>query len=119
MRTGGWTALAAAATAIQLFAVYRPSGPPTELSLPGLDKVVHLVIFAAPVVLILLALAATDRGLTRTGLAVTVGAFAAHAVISELIQGRFLGERSGDPADVLADLLGIGLGAVIGRLVAS
>jgi VanZ family protein len=68
---------------------------------PGADKVVHAVLFAL--------LAATTRwrfGAAASGLA----AVAAYAVVSELVQALLLSARSGDPYDVLADLLGAAAG---------
>ena len=46
-----------------------------------------------------------------------VVALAAHAVVSELIQGAWLPNRAGDPFDLLADGVGIGLGVWAARLV--
>jgi hypothetical protein len=47
-----------------------------------------------------------------------VGLLVVHAVSSELIQHWLLANRSGDPADVAADLVGIAVGLLIGlRLV--
>ena len=42
---------------------------------------------------------------------------AAHAVVSELVQHWLLPHRSGDAADVLADLAGVALGVLAGRLL--
>ena len=67
----------------------------------GSDKVVHLALFAL--------LAATTRW--RFGpVAAALAAVGAYAVVSELVQGLLLAERSGDPYDVVADLLGVALG---------
>jgi hypothetical protein len=38
--------------------------------------------------------------------------FAAHAVISELVQAEFYPSRTGDPVDVAADWLGCAVGFV-------
>ena len=46
-------------------------------------------------------------------LAVIAGVFAAHAVVSELIQHRFYVHRAGDPLDVLADWIGIVAGGLV------
>lgn len=109
-----WWLAAALALGLQLYGLYRPSGPPSDLSLPGLDKVVHMIIFALPVLLVLLALRPAyvlrrTQGERARFWTVPV-VFAAHAVISELIQGRFYLHRTGDVLDVLADLLGIAVG---------
>jgi len=42
-----------------------------------------------------------------------VAAFAAHAVLSEVIQAVSLFDRVGDVTDVLADLAGIAVGAMV------
>lgn len=117
--------LAAVAVAIQFFALYRPSGPPSSLSIPGLDKVAHLLIFALPVLLILLALSSSVRSLSPSVRSLSlskgmiiIGIFAAHAVISEVVQGTFYRHRNGDPWDVVADVLGIALGGLVFVLVA-
>ena len=71
----------------------------------GSDKVVHLALFAL--------LAATTRWRFGAGLWLV----AAYAVVSELVQGLLLAERSGDPYDAVADLLGVALGWLLtGRL---
>ena len=82
-------------------------GPSTGGSgLPGADKVVHLLLFAA--------LAATARW--RFGaLLPPLLAVGAYAPFSELVQGLLLTGRSGDPLDVVADLAGAALGWVLGR----
>ena len=64
----------------------------------GSDKVVHLVLFAL--------LAATTRWRFGRGLALVT----AYAVLSEVVQGVLLSTRSGDPYDVVADLLGVAAG---------
>ena len=80
-----------------------PGGPPL---FAGIDKVVHVVLFAL--------LAGTTRW--RFGPVVAgFAAVAAYAVVSEVVQATLLGDRSGDVLDVLADLLG----AVLGWLVAT
>ena len=67
------------------------------------DKVVHVLVFAVPVVLV-------GRA-TRRPLWTTL-AFAAHAPVSELTQQLLLPGRSGDLWDVVADLAGVLVGAV-------
>ncbi len=72
----------------------------------GSDKVVHLVLFGL--------LAATTRwrfGAVTTALV----AVAAYAPVSELVQGLLLTTRSGDPWDVLADLVGVAGGWLLAR----
>ena len=63
-----------------------------------LDKVAHAVSFG------LVMATGVRAGLLARLLA---GVLAAHAVTSEAIQHTLLTERSGDPADVLADLVGV------------
>ena len=70
---------------------------------PGSDKVVHALLFGA--------LAATTWWRFKTGLAFV----AAYAVLSEVVQGVLLSTRSGDPYDVVADLLGAGVGWLLAR----
>ena len=68
---------------------------------PGADKVVHLLLFA------LLSATARLRFGQAWWLLVLVSAY---AVGSEVVQAVALDERSGDVVDVVADLLGAGLG---------
>ena len=85
--------------------LFAPRGVGTPL-LPGADKVVHLLLFAA--------LAATTRW--RFGSAgARLGAVVAYAVLSELVQARVLPERSGDAYDVVADLTGAAAGWLLTR----
>jgi VanZ family protein len=76
---------------------------------PYADKLVHVLIFVG------LTLAAGWR--FGRGPAV-LGALVAYAVGSEVAQGLFLPGRSGNPLDVVADLVGIALAwAVLGRVL--
>ncbi len=63
----------------------------------GADKIVHAALFA---------------GLAVTGLRVGVPLWlvVGYAPVSELIQASVLPNRSGDPWDVVADLVGVTLG---------
>jgi VanZ family protein len=94
---------------LQLVGLYRSTGPLTTDAIPFLDKIGHLLIFALPVAVIMLYRASRGAVSARFGV-VVIAIFAVHAVISELIQARFLPERSGDPYDVLADLAGTAIG---------
>ncbi len=79
----------------------RVEGPPA----PGhTDKVVHALLFMLPVVVAVLA------RLPWRALAVVL---AVHAPLSEGLQELLLPRRSGDPWDALADLVGVGLGALV------
>jgi hypothetical protein len=89
---------------VHLAVLYAPDtgGAPT---FPGIDKVVHVATFAS------VALAGLRAGLPARW---WVPVVAAHAVVSELVQHGVLPHRSGDPADVVADLAGVGLGVLAG-----
>ena len=95
-------AVLAATVVANLALLYWPRTVATG-GAPHLDKVVHLVSFAA------VAWAGT-RAEVRT--AVLVPLLVVHAVCSEVVQAWLLAGRSGDPADVVADLTGILLGVL-------
>ena len=95
-----WRLAFGVALAVQLIAVYSPQGLAGP-GITGLDKVVHVSIFFAP------ALALLMMGIRARW---ALGILALHAPVSELIQHNFLPERSGDVFDVLADLSGVALG---------
>jgi hypothetical protein len=95
-----WCLAFGVALAVQLIAVYAPDGPGGP-EINGLDKVIHVLIFAAP------ALAALMVGIRARW---ALGILAVHAPVSELIQHFVLPQRSGDVLDVLADLGGVVLG---------
>lgn len=103
-RTGkrgrAWKMLGVLAVALQLWMLYTTS-PPQGPSLAGIDKLAHLAMFALPAV----AFAMAGIRALLVGLPL-----AAHAGISELVQYHWVAGRSGSPADVAADLLGIGGG---------
>ncbi|MDN5726802.1 MAG: VanZ family protein [Propionibacteriales bacterium] len=100
--------VAALAVVVQVVGLYRPTGLAGAPAIPGLDKIAHALMFAAPVLLLLLA------GCRRRWV---LPVFIGHAAISELVQHFFLPNRSGDPYDLLADLLGIGVAVLLTRLV--
>lgn len=110
MTLAGRTAwrLFAVAVAVNLLLLFWPSAPGTPSGFP-LDKVVHLLSFAFVM-----------WSGARAGLAIRwlVVVLAVHAVTSELIQHALLPSRSGDPADVLADLTGVA-GVVLALRAAS
>ncbi len=90
----------AAVVVLSAYVLFWPNGG-GEQPFPAADKVVHLLLFAL--------LAATAHW--RFGSALPALALVAiYAVVSEVVQGVALDERSGDPVDVVADLLGAGLG---------
>ncbi len=94
----------AVAVVVQLVVLYAPRavGP----SAGQADKLVHVAIFA------FVAWAGVRAGLPVVPLVVVL---AAHAVLSELVQSTLFDERTGDPWDVVADLVGVGLGALLTR----
>jgi hypothetical protein len=90
------------AVVVQLISLYSPEMPGGP-QIPGLDKVVHLSIFAAP------ALAALMAGISAP---LVLGILAVHAPLSELIQHYALTQRSGDGLDMVADLAGVAIGGL-------
>lgn len=109
------------AVSLQLWGLYRVAGPLQPPWFPLADKLEHAVGFAVPVLLILLA-AALRRPLgwqwpSPAMQAVVVGTFAAHAVVSELIQHVWYSHRTGDPLDVVADWVGIAAGVMLLRVI--
>jgi hypothetical protein len=112
---------AVVAVSLQLWGLYRVAGPPRPPWFPFADKLEHAVGFALPVMLILLA-AALRRPPgwpwpSPAAQAAVVGVFAAHAVVSELIQHVWYRHRTGDPLDVLADWVGIAAGVLLLRVI--
>jgi hypothetical protein len=109
------------AVSLQLWGLYRVAGPPQSPGFPVADKLEHAVGFALPVLLILLAAALRQLpGLqwpSPATQAVVVTVFAAHAVVSELIQHVLYSHRTGDPFDVVADWVGIAAGVVLLRVI--
>jgi hypothetical protein len=97
-----WRVALVLAVALQLIALYLPRAPAGP-QISGLDKVVHVCIFAAP------ALAALMAGVSAPW---ALGILAVHAPVSELVQHFALPHRSGDPFDAMADLGGVALGAL-------
>ena len=77
---------------------------------PYADKLVHIVIFA---------LVAVTGLCARLPLVWLVGLLVTQAVVSELVQHWFLPNRTGDPRDVAADLVGVAVGVLLGRKLAA
>ena len=120
----GWHLVAAGAVlavVLQLWGLYRVAGPSQPSWFPFADKFQHAVGFALPVLLILLAVAM--RGIfgwqwpSVLLTALVVGIFAAHAVVSEVIQHLWYRHRTGDPLDVIADWVGIAIGVLVLRWI--
>ncbi|HEU4908505.1 MAG TPA: VanZ family protein [Propionibacteriaceae bacterium] len=112
---------AVVAVLLQLWGLYRVAGPPQPSWFRFSDKVEHAVGFALPVLLILVAGALHGRfgwqwPSTRTSVLV-IAIFAAHAVVSEVIQHVWYRYRTGDPLDVLTDWVGITIGVLLFRLI--
>ena len=104
-----WRVALVAAIAVNLYSMYAPRVPGPSTSL-RLDLVGHALSFAA---------------LTLTGLMAGLNArwwlplVALNALASELIQGFFLTNRSGDGGDLMADAVGITLGWLVARWLAA
>jgi len=111
----------AAAVVAQQIGLYGPSGPLQPSWFPNADKVQHALGFAVPMFLVLLTsriyAARAGRTLRPLWVAAIAGVFAVNAVVSELVQARPGSGRSGDPADAVADLVGIGVGWLAFRLL--
>ncbi len=92
---------------VHLLALYWPrievAGAPE-----GSDKLTHMVLFGVPVLAAVLVL-------RRPWLVVAL--LALHAPVSEWAQSALLTDRSGDPTDAVADLVGVGVGVTLGLLV--
>jgi VanZ family protein len=100
-----WQAAFVLACLIQLYGLYSPhqAGPPTGI--PNDDKVAHLLLFGSVAYLGL-------RVGVQARLLLTL--LIANAVVSEVVQHFLLPDRSGDPFDSLADLVGVAVGAWLG-----
>jgi hypothetical protein len=99
----------AVAVCANLVVLYWPRAV-SQGGIPEADKIVHVAIFAV--------VAATGLR-ARIPIAWLVGLLVAQAVISELIQHWFLVNRTGDPLDTAADLVGVAVGVFLGRKLAS
>jgi hypothetical protein len=97
-------AVATLAVGLNLAVLYAPRAPAVATAGVPVDKVVHVVVFALPTVA--LARAGVPRGWA-------VGVMALHAPISEAIQHNLLSDRSGELGDIVADLVGVGIGAAV------
>ena len=99
----------AAAVAVSAVVLFAPNPDVPGGGVPGLDKVVHAVVFAA--------VTFTGR---RAGLGARwfVPVVLGYALASEAVQAWLLSNRSGDPWDLLADAGGVALGAWLHRRTA-
>jgi VanZ family protein len=109
------------AVLLQLWGLYRALGPAQPSWFRFADKLQHVVGFALPVLLILLTIALRGRfGWQWPGRGISilvVAIFAAHAIVSEVIQHVWYRYRTGELLDVVADWLGIAIGIVVFRLI--
>ena len=97
--SGPWVLALLSLLLVQGYCLYTPSlGGPALF--PGIDKVVHAAIFGAPV----LAVGAWGGPARWVAAAQLV-----HAPVSEVVQASWISGRSGDPADALADVVGVAL----------
>ena len=94
------------ALGLQLAVLYAPRAPAIATGGLPVDKLVHLAVFALPTAALIKA--GVPRGWV-------IGLMAAHAPLSELVQGSLLADRSAERADVLADLAGVLLGTLVTR----
>lgn len=99
------------------------SGEEIGSAIPHMDKIVHVAIFALTTALVLHLLVPTRSSrsldLARRGSAHpraagwAVAAIGAHAFIIEVIQHWLMPTRSGDVADIVADLVGMALALAV------
>ncbi|MGN7248401.1 VanZ family protein [Janibacter anophelis] len=94
----------AAVVVVQLIVLYAPEAPGPPSPIPHADKAVHAIVFALPVLV-------AGLGRLRSWRLVAL-LCAAHAPLSEVVQHLALGQRSGDPWDVVADLVGVGAASI-------
>jgi hypothetical protein len=98
-----------AAVCANFFVLYWPRSV-SQGGIPFADKGVHVAIFAV---------VAASGLRARLPLTWLVGLLAAQAVVSELVQHWFLANRTGDPLDTVADLVGVAVGVFLGRKLAA
>ncbi|RBY82143.1 VanZ family protein [Geodermatophilus sp. TF02-6] len=97
-----------AVTVLVSLAVLFAPGDDVPTAPPGVDKLVHLVLFAA--------LAVTGRWAgVRAG--VLVGLILLYAAVSEVVQGLSMLQRSASVADWVADVAGVALGLLAWAVV--
>jgi VanZ family protein len=104
-----WRIAFVAAVALQLYGVYAPREAGPQVGIPGIDNAAHFFLFAS------VAFLGLKVGLPARWL---LGALAANAIVSELVQYWLLPQRDGDPFDALADLIGVAVGSWLGFLAA-
>lgn len=98
----------AGALAVQIVALYSPGAPTDGPDLP-LDKLVHVVLFAS------VTAAGIWAGVTWWAM---VALMLGQALLSEYLQGRFIPGRGAEVGDLVADVIGIGIGLAVGARLA-
>lgn len=98
--------IAGTALVVQAVVLFVPRAPKVDSAGLPLDKFVHFAIFAAATGTLIWA---------GTRLVPTAIAMGGYAVLSEVIQAVAYPDRSGEPADVVADLAGVAFGCVLGH----
>lgn len=95
--------LVVVALGMHFWGLYTPTPPDVgPLAFPGLDKLVHLILFAVPTW-------ALVKVVPKAWMAVVP--MLLHVPVSEIIQATLLsGSRGGDWLDAVADLVGIAVG---------
>ncbi|MGY2081360.1 VanZ family protein [Modestobacter sp. SYSU DS0657] len=88
---------------VSLAVLFAPPGGVPD-SPPGVDKLVHLLLFAA--------LAGSGRW-AGIGRAVLAGTLVLYAAVSELLQGTDMVGRNASVGDLLADVVGLVLGLAV------
>lgn len=106
MSTGTWRRLLVGAVVVQLAVLYWPRPPDVGGGVPGLDLLVHLLVFAV------VALCAVRAGYPPAAVAAVL---LAHAVVSEVAQAYVVPDRAGDWRDALADAVGTVVGTLAAR----
>jgi hypothetical protein len=102
VRGSSWQRLVfGAVVLLHVAALYWPRVA-VEAPVTWTDKAVHVALFGGPAAAGLIAGARPEY---------LLAALALHAPVSELLQHHVLAGRSGDPADAVADLAGVVLGA--------
>lgn len=103
-------ALLALSLVAHLLVLYLPGDdvPAPAFEVPGLDKLVHVAAFGVPALLAVLLVRRLWPALVLL----------VHAPVSEALQAALARGRSGDPADVAADVVGVALGTGIALVLA-
>lgn len=102
--------LLALSLAAHLLVLYLPGDdvPAPAFEVPGLDKLVHVFAFGVPALLAVLLVRRLWPALVLL----------VHAPVSEALQAALAQGRSGDPADVAADVVGVVLGTGLALVLA-